>query len=100
MLLLTTYVKLTKNTHLDKYKYSIYGIVFNENGSFLLSDSNGFGKNVAMFVLDISWYMLIDNDKKDIMTLAKSQTQGLDSNTLIAEKENAINFTEQQKRLF
>ena len=44
--------------------------------------------------------MLIDNDKKDIMTLAKSQTQGLDSNTLIAEKENAINFTEQQKRLF
>ena len=39
-------VKLTKNSDLDKYSYSGYGIGFDSHGTFSLSDGVGFGKNV------------------------------------------------------
>ena len=37
-------VKLNKNSDLDKYKYSGYGIGFDASGRFSLSDGSGFGK--------------------------------------------------------
>ena len=45
-------VKLTKNTDIDKYKYSRYGIGFDSKGSFS-HPSGGFGKNVVIFGADM-----------------------------------------------
>ena len=38
------------------------------------------------------------HNKKVILVLVKGQTQGLDDNTLTAEAEYSINFTEQGKK--
>ena len=78
-------VKLTKNTDFNKYKYSGYGIGFDAPRSFSLSDGSGFGKNVIIFDVDIP-------------NLGKGPTQKLDDTTMTAEKEYAINFSEQQKK--
>ena len=40
-------VKLTKNSDIDKYKYTGYGIGFDSKGSFLFPDGS-FGQNVIM----------------------------------------------------
>ena len=47
-------VKLTKYSVPNKYKYYGYGTRFEANGSFLLPDSSGFGKNVIIFGADMS----------------------------------------------
>ena len=49
------------------------GIGFNVNGSFLLPDSNRFGKNI-IFGADMSSSVHIDNKKKDVLILGKAQT--------------------------
>ena len=51
----------------------------------MLSDGSGFGKNVIIFDVDIP-------------NLRKGSTQRLDDTTMTAEKEYAINFSEQQKK--
>ena len=40
----------------------------------------------------------VDNKKKDILTLGKGPTQGLDNTTLTAEAEYSINITEQRNK--
>ena len=45
-------VKLTKNTDIDKYGYSGYGIGFDREASF--SIGNKIGKNVIIFGVDMS----------------------------------------------
>ena len=58
-------VKLTKSdAEFDKYKYSGYGIGFDARGSFPLSNGSGFGKNVIIFVADMSPLMHIEITKK------------------------------------
>ena len=85
-------VTLTKNDHIDKYKYSGYGIGFDRKGSFLFPDG-GFGQNVIIFGADMSSSPHIDNNGKDILVLGRRPTQGLGENSLTAEKMYAINFT-------
>ena len=82
-------VKLTKNADIDKYGYFSYGIGFHRQSSF--SISNETGKNVIIFGADMSSSTKIDNRKKDILTLGKGPTQGLE-HTLSAEKMYSINF--------
>ena len=41
----------------------------------------------------------IDNKKNVILILGKGPTGGLDDTSLTAEKEYAINFTEQKKKI-
>ena len=57
-------VVLTKNTDIEKYKYSGYGIGFGRRGSFSFPD-DGFGQNVIIFGADMSSSIHIDNKKKD-----------------------------------
>ena len=38
-------------------------------------------------------------EKKDILILVKGPTQGLDNTALTTEKDYAINFSDQQKKL-
>ena len=64
--------KLTKNVHPDKYGYSGYVIGFVACSLFLLQ-SGEWGKNVAIFSVDYSSSVLVDNRKKDIVVLVKNQ---------------------------
>ena len=77
-------VTFTKNLNIDKYGYSGYGIGFDRTSRFSFS-GGGFGQNVLIFGLDMSFSSHIDNKKKDILVLlGKGPTQGLE-HTLNAE---------------
>ena len=54
---------LTKNADIDKYTYSGYGIGFNRRSSFSCP-SGGFGQNILIFGVDMSFSTHIDNKKK------------------------------------
>ena len=77
-------VTLTKNTDIDKYGYSGYGIGFDRKSSFSFP-GGGFGQNVLIFGVDMSSSAHIDNKKKDILVFGKGPTQGLE-HSLTAEK--------------
>ena len=66
-------VKLTKNTDIDKYKYSGYGIGFDGHG-FYSHPSGGTGRNVIIFGVDMNSSSHIDNKGKDILILWKGST--------------------------
>ena len=56
-------VKITKNTDVDKYKYSGYGIGFDGKGVFT-HPTGSFGNNAIIFGVDMSSSVHIDNKKK------------------------------------
>ena len=87
---------MTKNADIDKYGYSGYGIRFDRRGSFSFP-GGGYGQNVLIFGVDMSFSAHIDNKKKDILVLGKGPTQGLE-HTLTAEKMYSINFTVTKKK--
>ena len=89
-------VTLTKNSDIDKYGYSGYGIGFDRKSIFSFP-GGGFGQNVLIFGADMSSSIHIDNKKKDILVLGKGPTQGLE-HTLTAEKMCSINFTVTKKK--
>ena len=89
---------MTKNTDIDKYKYSGYGIAFGRRSSFSFP-GGGFGQNVLIFGVDMSSSAHIDNKKKDILVLEKGPTQGLEY-TLTAEKMYSYNLTVAKKKFF
>ena len=89
-------VTLTKNSDIDKYGYSGYGIGFDGRSSFSFPGGE-FGKNLLIFGVDVSSSAQIDNKKKDILVLRKGPTQGLE-HTLTAEKMYSINFTVTKKK--
>ena len=55
-------VSLSKNSDIDKYKYSSYGIGFDKGGICLVS--NGFSRNVIIFGVDMSLHVYVDNKGK------------------------------------
>ena len=71
---------------------------FDVSGSFPLSVGSGFGKNVIILGVDMSSPMHFDNEKKYILILGKSPTQGLDNTTFSAEEKYFKNFTKQQQK--
>ena len=75
---------MTKNSDIDKYEYSGYGIGLDRRSSFSFP-GDGFGQNVLIFGADMSSSLHIDNKKKDILILGKGPTQGLE-HTLTAKK--------------
>ena len=62
-------VKLTRGTDIDNHKYFGYGIGFDRKGYFSIGDD--VGRNVIIFVVDMSSSSHIDNKKKDILILGK-----------------------------
>ena len=56
-------VTLTKNTDINKYGYSGYGIGFDRKSSFSFPGSK-FGQNVIIFGVDMSSPVHVDNRKK------------------------------------
>ena len=61
-------VTLTKNSDIEKYGYSGYGIGFDRRSSFSFP-GGGFGQNVLIFGVDMSSSAHIDNKKKNILVL-------------------------------
>ena len=84
--------KLTKNVDVDKYKYFGFWIGFDGHGSNL-HQSEGDGKNVIIFAVDMSSSTNIDNKKKDILILGKGPTKSFGEHSLSAGKMYSINFT-------
>ena len=84
-------VSLTKNTDIDRYGYSGYGIGFARHGSFSFPGT-GLRRNVIILRVDMSSTTKIDNRKKDILILGKGPTHGLE-HTLTTEEIYSINFT-------
>ena len=65
-------VKVTKHVDIDLYKYSGYVIGYDIKGFFSIGDE--IGRNVIIFVVDMSSSSHIDNEKKDILILGKAST--------------------------
>ena len=89
-------VKSTKNTDIDKYGYSGYGIGFDRRGSFSFPGT-ALGRNVIIFGIDMSSSTKIDIQKNDILILGKGPTQDLE-HMLSAEKMFSSNFTEKNRK--
>ena len=92
-------VRVTKNSDVDKYKDSGYGIGFNGKGVFT-HPAGSFGNIAIIFGVDMSSTVHIDNKGKDILILGKGPTQGLGENSLTAEKMYSINFSATGKRFY
>ena len=87
---------MTKNVNIYRYEYSGYGIGIDRKRTFPFS-GGGYGQNILIFGVDMSFSAHIDNKKKDILVLGIGPTQGLE-HTLTAEKMCSINFTEKNKK--
>ena len=57
-------ISMTKNTDVNKYKYSGCGIGFDRKGVFS-HPTGSFGNNATIFGVDMSSSVHIDNKKKD-----------------------------------
>ena len=68
-------LKLTKNAHLDKYKYSGYGIGVDSRSYYLLSNNTA-TRNAIIFGADMNSSVHIDNKEKDILNFGDAPTQG------------------------
>ena len=64
---------MTKNTDIDKYKYSGYGIGLDRHGSFSFPGIE-LGRNIIISGVDMSSLTKIDNRKKYILILSKDPT--------------------------
>ena len=67
-------VTLTKNANIEKYGYSGYGIGFDRRGSFSFP-GGGYGQNVLIFGVDMSFSAHIDNKKRHINIRNRSNTR-------------------------
>ena len=91
-------VSLTKNSDIDQYKYSGYGIGFDRHGKF--SFGNGLGKSCIIFGADLSSSSShVNNQKNNILVLGKDFVQGINGTTIYAGKWYKINFTEKNKKI-
>ena len=90
-------VKLTKNTDIDKYKYSGYGIGFDSRGSFA-HPSGGYGRNVIIFGADLNSFTHANNKTRRILVLGKDVIQGIDCKKCYVEKMYSTNFTVDNKK--
>ena len=66
-------VTLTKNTDIEKYEYSGYGIGFDRRSSYSLP-VGGYGQNVLIFGVDISSSTHVDNKKRHISSWKRTNS--------------------------
>ena len=84
-------IKITKNSDVDKYKDSGYGIGFDSRGSFL-DPSGGNGKTVIIFGGDFVSSVHANNKVNDVLVLGKALVQGINDTTIYAEKMYSTNL--------
>ena len=88
---------LTKNAEPDKYKYISHSIGCDSRSEFSFTDGS-MVKNGVIFLDDMSLYVHIDNNYKDVLILYGKPTQRSDVTTLTAEAKYSVNFTQPRKR--
>ena len=66
---------IVKNSDKEKYVYSGCAITFDSGGSW--SFDNGTGRNVIIFVVDISSSSHVDNRKNNFLRLGLGPTYGI-----------------------
>ena len=81
-------VTLIKNTNINQYEYSGYGIGLDRRSSFSFP-RGGINQNVLIFGVGMRSSVHIDNKKKYILVLGKGLTQGLE-HILTAEKMYSV----------
>ena len=86
-------VQLTKNSDLDKYKYTGYGIGFHSRSELFIYRWR-LWKNVIIFGGYMSSSLHVENKGKDILILGEGPIQGLHDTTLKAEAKLPNNFTQ------
>ena len=89
---------ITKNSDVDKYKYSGYDIGFDSRGSFL-HPRGGNGTNVIIFEADLSSSVHANNKANNVLVLFKAFIQVINGTTIYAEKMYSTNFTVNNKKL-
>ena len=91
-------VTSTKNTDIDRYGCSGYGVGFDRRGicSF---PGGGFGQNVLIFWVNMSSSSHIDNKKTDILVLGIALIQELE-HTFTAEKMYSTDFIVAKKKFW
>ena len=92
-------VRTTKNTDVDKNKYSGYDIGFDGKGVFT-HPVGSFGNNAIIFGVDMSSSVHIDNKGKDILILGSGPAQGLGEHSFTAEKINQSILVQQLEEDF
>ena len=60
--------------------------------NFLMTDRS-YRKNAITFGANMSSFVHVGNERKDILILTEEPTQGLDDTTLTADAKYPINFT-------
>ena len=90
-------VSFTKNTDIDQYKYSGYGIGFDKKGE-LSFGTRGFGRNVITIGVDMSSSVRTNNKIRSILVLGKDFIQGIYGTKIYAEKMYSINLTENNEK--
>ena len=89
-------IKLTKNTDTSKYKYEGYGICFDEGGTFSMGNISD-GRNVLIFGVHENSLVHTGN-KNNIYVMGDGFVQGINDNTLYAEKTYPTNFSAVNKK--
>ena len=90
-------VKITKNSDIDKYKYSGYRIGFDSKGTF--THANGeTGQNVVIFGAGMSSSAHGNNKTKSTVIVGDGFTQGLEDTTLYAETMYSSNSNATKKK--
>ena len=73
-------------TDIDKYGYSGYGIEFDRRANFSFS-GGGFGQNVLIFEVDMSFSAHIDNKKRHFNSWKRTNTR---IRTFVNHKKNVL----------
>ena len=86
-------VKITKNaTDTSKHKYKIYGICFDEGGTFSKGGINN-GRNVLIFGVNENSLVHANDKANNNYVMGDLFVQGINDATLYAEKLYSQNFT-------
>ena len=90
-------MQVIKNADTSKYKYTGYGICFDEGGSFSKGNISN-GKNVLIFGVDESSLAHQNNKANNSYVMGDLFVQGINDTTLYAEKIYSKNFTQPNKK--
>ena len=90
-------MQVIKNADTSKYKYRVYGICFDEGGSFSKGNISN-GKNVLIFGVDESSLVHQNNNANNIYVMGDLLVRGINDTALYAEKIYSQNFTQPNKK--
>ena len=86
-------MQITKNADISKYECKVYGICFDESGTFSKGNITN-GRNVLIFGVHENSLTHANNKANNIFVMGDGFVQGINDTTLYAEKIYSQNFTQ------